>query len=950
MKKFIYLFVLLCWGIVADAQIDNPPDLQRLLDGKKNYYEIYNIVHNYYNGQLARLGPTDSVERKKLKRQLKMWFRWEFFNSGRLETNGDITNVTRHDFQALDELRTNFQTEGIESAYGIWNAIGPTNYIRQPGGHNGGLGRVNCIAFHPSNANTLYIGVPAGGLWRSTNAGTTWALLTDDIPSIGVSGIVVDPADPNIIYILTGDGDGNDRACLGVMKTTDGGDHWSFTGDFPGVPAAGFRGYKLIMHPTNNDILFVVSDQGIFRTINAGVDWTLEQSGWFTDIEFKPGTPTTMYAARLSSSTPFYRSTNTGDTWSTAGITGVPTNSSRIAIGVSAANSNYVYLLAGPATGTGAYVGVYRSFDSGLDFDLRNNAPNILGYAVDGMDNKHQTTYDLAIEVNPGNVGNVITGGINCWRSTNFGVDFTNATEWYEPTSPVAKYVHADIHNLAYNPLNDYLYVCSDGGVSVSTDHGVNWTVKWVGLQLAMYYTMSNYAADQNIILGGLQDNGTMFKNSSSFTFNHIEGADGYQTLIDYSDPDILYFDENDGLNRSIDGGINVSFTGLNNDSWPGLAMHSTNHNIVFAGRSDGVWMRDFSGAIWTNTGAAGQKRMLTCPSNSARVYAYNGTTLRRTDNTAGSWSPAGPPTHPPSSGQPITDMAVNPSFSGDLYVCVGGYTAGQKVYYSDDAGATWSNISGTLPNAACGAIIVDAALGVYVGTDIGVFYRANGGVWVPFYNGLPKVPVTDLYINESAGTISASTYGRGLWRSDIHSSCAATLVLAGTVAGNRFYEVSDNIVSTHVIEGGEGTEFFYKAGSYVRLDPGFEIKAGNKLKAFIGSCGTGIPTFRMLNNVYGITDSKELIKEPLDISPGATGLIGTKPNNGAREVSFNLPKKQFVQLYYERESDHEIIAWVLRGSVLPGSYKMQLTDEKLKGKGIKLVIRVGDEVREIRL
>lgn len=954
MKRILFfLFINIFLIITLKAQIDMPDELKVKIDGKTKYEEIKNIVHSYYDLQKSRFAGNDR-ELSTIKRQLKLWRRWEMMNYGHLDANGNITNITKRNFDAMNELSSR-NPAAPESAYSVWSEIGPKAYSRFPGGHNGGLGRVNCVAFHPTNANIIYIGTPAGGLWRTTDGGSNWTPLTDHIPSIGVSGIVIHPTNPNIIYILTGDGDANHRVCLGVMKSTDGGENWSFTGDFPDVPAAGFRGYKLLMDPTNSSILFAATDQGIYKTTTSGGTWTRTQTGWFTDIEFKPGDHTIMYAARLITSTPFYRSTNNGDNFSTAGITGIPTNTSRIAIGVSAASPGYVYIHSGPATAVGSFTGVFRSFDSGLSFGAKANTPNILGYPVAGDDNKHQTTYDLAIEVNPLDVADVTAGGINVWRSTDFGGNFVNATEWFEPSSPVSKYVHADIHNLAYNPLNNWLYVCSDGGISVSTDHGVTWTQKWNTLQLAQYYMMSGYDADQNKLIGGLQDNGTMYKKTSSQTFDHVEGADGYHALIDYTNPNIIYFDENDGLNTSPDGGTTVSFTGLNNDCWPALAMNSTNHNVIYAGRCDGVYRRDFSSGGWVNTGVRGENRLLTCPSNNQRIYAYGNATLRRTDNETGSWSPTGPPTHPPSGGQPITDMAVNPSFSGDLYVCVGGYTAGEKVYYSSNAGASWSNISGSLPNAACGAITVDNALGVYVGTDVGVFYRPNGGSnWLPFYNWLPKVPISDLYYNNTAGTLTASTFGRGLWRTDAYSACTPSIFLSGVVSGNRLYEASQYISSTHQIQGGTGTDFNYRAGDSVVLRNGFEAKAGSTFKAYISPCATGIPTFRPLNSMYRVSDATMLVKEPLQLlanTPPVSGnFYSVKTTNGERNFKINLSEKKYVQIWYERTTDHEVIAWITKENIERGVYNLILTDKELQNNDLKLVVQIGDQKKEIGL
>jgi hypothetical protein len=247
MKNCLLILLSLFLCLRLDAQIDNPPALDQLLAGKKNYRDIINTVHGFYNERTAALRPTDTLQRKLINRQLRMWTRWEFFNRARLDGNGDIVNVNQHNWDLYQQMNAQ-RPDAVTTSYGVWSEIGPKSYTRIGSGHNGGLGRVNCIAFHPSNANTLFIGCPAGGLWKTTNNGGSWTNLADHIPSVGVSGIVVSFNNANIIYILTGDGDGADRDCIGVLKSTDGGANWAQTGSFPGAPGSGHRGYKLVQY------------------------------------------------------------------------------------------------------------------------------------------------------------------------------------------------------------------------------------------------------------------------------------------------------------------------------------------------------------------------------------------------------------------------------------------------------------------------------------------------------------------------------------------------------------------------------------------------------------------------------------------------------------------------------------------------------------------------------
>ena len=113
-------------------------------------------------------------------------------------------------WDAIQKIKRSDLTNSGSRMPGTWTSLAPTSFSNGPQGYNGGLGRVNVVAFHPTDANTIYIGTPAGGLWKTTDGGTTWMPMSDELASIGVSGIAVDHSNPNKVYILTGDGDGGD--------------------------------------------------------------------------------------------------------------------------------------------------------------------------------------------------------------------------------------------------------------------------------------------------------------------------------------------------------------------------------------------------------------------------------------------------------------------------------------------------------------------------------------------------------------------------------------------------------------------------------------------------------------------------------------------------------------------------------------------------------------------
>jgi photosystem II stability/assembly factor-like uncharacterized protein len=801
----------------------------------------------------------------------KQWKRWEYLMERRLTPDGKVANWALLNWEAYNsylEQHPDADGSGTDATNGQWIGLGPWGYVRGSG-WNGGVGRTNCIAFHPTLANTYWVGTPSGGLWKTTDDGATWAPLTDGMPLIGISGIAVDYTNTNVIYILTGDGDAGVTFSIGVLKSTDGGLTWMKTG-YSRTVQNFVRGYKLVMHPTNHDILYVVSSDGILRTTDGGATWTQAQYGGFQDIEFRPGDPAVMYA---SDGTKFYRSTNTGETW-TRIYSGVPTNALRMAIGVSPNNPDFVYLFAGPTYSIGTFVGVYCSFNSGLDFRTQSTTPNLLGYDMRGMDQDDQTKYDLAMTVSRINVNQIIVGGINTWVSNNTGnTGYWSLSSMWNYTAGPTKYTHADIHGLEINPLNNNLYCMSDGGIFRSTDFGQNWTDLTAGIANTQFYRIAGYQANSNFIVGGTQDNGSD-KWTGGPTMEHMRGGDGMDCMIDFTDSDIIYTTTQNGkLAKTTDGGLNFfeKKPAGSLGAWvTPFVMNPVYPQVIYGGYINGVYKSYDGGNIWFNMGAAGCNALAIGTDNMNRLYAAmdSGSTAQvhycwRSNDAGSNWTSIRP-------GLPaifVSFIAVDPHNSLSVFVTFSGYTAGQKVYHSTDGGATWTNISGTLPNVPANCIAFADNNGspgnaLYVGTDIGVFYRDdNHADWIPFRNGLPTVPVFDLEINYGSGVITAGTYGRGLWRSTLYNACPSYYTLMPEndpsnpgYTGFQFYEASNGIESSRVITGGIGTDVTYKAAHYVKLTTGFNAKENNLFKASLGNCinnKSTVPQFRKVTGKY---------------------------------------------------------------------------------------------------
>ena len=823
--------------------------------GTKDFATIQNTMNQYFEGRYQGQGSG-----------YKQWKRWEYLAERRLTPDGKVANWSVRNWEEDQNYRQSHPefdngTE-LDAANGYWTSLGPSDFT-WGNGWNGGVGRINCIAFHPTNSSIFWVGAPAGGLWKTTNGGTSWTPLTDGMPSIGVSGIAIDYTNTNILYILSGDGDGGDTRSVGVLKSSDGGDTWVAT-DMTYTALDDVRGYKLLMHPTNHLILFAVMTNGIWKTTNGGTTWTQVKTGSFRDIEFKPGDPTVVYAS--GNSTEFWKSTDTGGTW-TEITSGVPTTASRIAIGVTPDAPTYVYLLTGPSTGVGSYKGTYLSTNSGSSFATRSTTPNILGYEILGNDNENQATYDLAVAVSRTNSADMMIGGINTWTSANWGTTWTITSMW--DNSGGIGYTHADIHGLEINPLNNYVYCVSDGGVFRSTNFGSTWTDLTSGIANTQIYRIAGFTSNTNLITFGAQDNGAN-KWTGVAAMLHMLGADGMDCMIDHSNSSILYNStQNGSLRKSTNGG--ASFTGIKptgaTGSWvTPYIMNPANSSIIYGGYDD-VYKSTNGGSSWTNTGADGRGAMAMGTSNTSRIYASNGATIYRSDDAAGTWTnvSAGLP------GITITFIAVDPDNSLRVFITLGGYTAGQKVYESTDGGATWVNRSGSLPNVPTNCIAYEdnnyaPADALYIGNDLGVFYRDDNHTdWIPFRNGLPTVPVFDLEINKTNNMITIGTFGRGLWRSDLFNTCVTAYALTAAndpsnpnYTGYQFYEASNYITSSRVVTGGLGTDVTYKGDNYVKLTTGFQAKHYSVFRAKLGPCNLGAPMTGKPVRVTGVFTGKE--------------------------------------------------------------------------------------------
>ncbi|HUM47038.1 MAG TPA: T9SS type A sorting domain-containing protein, partial [Chitinophagales bacterium] len=300
------------------------------------------------------------------------------------------------------------------------------------------------------------------------------------------------------------------------------------------------------------------------------------------------------------------------------------------------------------------------------------------------------------------------------------------------------------------------------------------WTDLSNGLSISQIYRLSSSVTNPDIIYSGWQDNGSNRWNGTSW--NQVFGADGMQPLVDYTNENIVYICYQYGaLHKSTDGGENFQSVAPGSGGWiTPYAMDPVNHNILYYG-ANSVYKTTNGASNWTT---AGSNLFSSLPCNAITIapsnpnYVYAASLDKMFVSTTG-----GNPWTNITAGLPVTTsginyIAVDNTDPLNVWVAISGYVGGSKVFHSVNGGTSWTNVSGSLPNVPVNCIVYepDSQDGVYIGTDIGVFYRDNTlADWVPYNAGLPNVMVHHLEINPTTGKLLAATYGRGIWESDLY-------------------------------------------------------------------------------------------------------------------------------------------------------------------------------------
>jgi photosystem II stability/assembly factor-like uncharacterized protein len=692
-------------------------------------------------------------------------FKWLMENHA--DENGKMQNG-RETIELWTALKN---YSGQRSLSGNWQPLGPILDGVTTRENIEGVGRVSCIAFHPTNEQIMLVGTPAGGLWKSTNGGASWSSSTDDLPTLGISAIAFDPLNPNVVYAGTGDRDAGDSPGMGVLRSDDGGDTWNFINTGISTRTVG----AIIVCTDQANSIVIATDLGIRRSIDGGATWTQASSNTFEykDLAQHPTEPNILYATGAGR---FYRSEDFGLTW-TQSNSGV-SNGTRMCVAVNAAEPDAVYLL---RTNTYSYTGTFKSEDKGLTFTSMSTTPNIMGWSADGSSSGGQAWYDLCLTGDALNANVIYCGGIRVKKSIDGGVN------WQDINS---NFIHVDQHEMAINPHNHDLYVCNDGGLYRYVNNS-EWQDISSGIVNGQIYRMGQSPHDGARALTGFQDNGTAEFQGARWA--RTGGGDGFECMYDYEEEgrrySSIYYGE---LYRTSSNYVNQKFAGNGtNDmteegAWSTpFCLHPDSSSTMYVGmkniwRSKNIkhvekdsitWEKISTNFLSANTTNCNQIRAHYSKGNV--LYASKGSRkLGRTDNAMADtvvWQNVS--TYLPSAVVAVNAIETHKTDSLTVYIAFN-----KNVYKSLNGGASWTLMTPNLPDVAVNTIVSDTSSvieNLYIGTDLGIYYwDASMIEWVNFSSGFPYAArVTELEIAyDSPKRIRASTYGRGMWESDLYS------------------------------------------------------------------------------------------------------------------------------------------------------------------------------------
>ncbi|MBK9541588.1 MAG: T9SS type A sorting domain-containing protein [Bacteroidetes bacterium] len=829
MKKLSIVSILLLSVSFLSAQEKRtslPPYKQN-----SNFYRGREEAQKFFEKEQAEkaqsINKKDKDEAFEEQEEYSEFKRWENFWKDRVLPDGSYPSSSFLQ-EEFEKRNLNANRSSASSFSGNWTCISQTNCI---GGYDG-MGRTTCTAFDPFDPNVFYVGAPNGGIWKTTDGGLTYAALGDQLPFVSAGSIVVDFNDPNILYVSTGDAVGWWNYSMGVYKSTDGGATWNPT-PLSWQLSGQIAVYKLLMNPANSSMVYAATTNGLYRTINGGSNWTKVINAAVNDIEIKPGDPSVIFASTDDywGSSEVFESPDSGATWNQVSSFSLAQNSIKIAI--TPADPNFL------AAFTSQGMSLYVSTSSVVSFSLRQtNLPGMASFFVSSL-----------------NQNIMYCGGVVVQQSTDGGMTWNQITDWWN--SGAYPEIHADLHNICWNPLrpND-LYFSNDGGIYRYHENNQVWTELSDNLVITQFYSLATSQTDPYFLIGGTQDNGGR-KRVAQNSWASTNGGDAMVTAIDENNDQVIYTTYVNGqLYRSRDRWSNDQYHEITPTDSTGnhvsgnwvtpYLLNPQNNNSIYAGYHD-VYKSTNQGDSWiplnlTLQNSSGINTLEVAPSDTNVIYASQANYFYYSYDHGQNWNNTAL-----GGTETISSIAIDPTNPMHVWITRQGFS--NHVYKSVNGGQSFQNITGGLPNVPANASFYEpnSANGIYVGTDIGVFYLNDSlPDWISFSQDLPAVQVTDFALYRATNKLRISTYGRGIWESDMYSILNGITVPAKTTGFSIYPNPNEGVFTIDYPSNGNVDGTFEILDVMGHLVGSFTLPAAeNKLTITTGKISTGVYLYR---------------------------------------------------------------------------------------------------------
>jgi photosystem II stability/assembly factor-like uncharacterized protein len=690
-------------------------------------------------------------------------------------------------------------------------------------------GRIADIAVHPGNFSTWYVAVGSGGVWKTTNSGTTWTPIFDDQPSYSIGCVVLDPTNPEIVWVGTGENVGGRHVGFGdgVYKSLDGGSSWKNVG-----VANSQHISEIIVDPTDSNTVYVASqgplwspggERGVYKTTDGGTTWkqVLAIGEWtgVTDLLIDPRDPKVLYAAAWQHhrtvaavidggpESGIHKTADGGATW-TRLETGLPEgNMGKIGLAISPQNPDVVYAVIELDNRKG---GVWRSSNRGASWEKRSDA-------VSGGTGPH---YYQELEASPHVFDRIYIIDVRMQVSDDGGKTFRRLNE---------KAKHSDNHALVFRPDDpDWLLAGTDGGLYESFDLAESWRFV-ANLPVTQFYKLAVDDSEPFYkVYGGTQDNNTQGGPTRTDNVNGIRNADwfitlfadGHQPAVEPGNPDIVYSEWQQGnlvrTDRTTGGIVYIQPQPEPGDpperfNWDAPILISPHSPTRLYYASQRLWRSDDRGDSWTPISpdlTKNQDRILlpvmgrqwssTAPWDLVAMSNYNTITslaespieegvlwagtddglLQLSVNGGQSWKaiPVGDLPGVPATAF-VNDIKADLYDADTAYVCLDNHKFGDFKPYlvkTTDGGQTWVSITGDLPDHHLVWRLVQDHVKqelLFAATEFGIFFTVNGGSqWIELSGGVPTIAFRDLAIQRRDNDLVGASFGRGFYVLDDYS------------------------------------------------------------------------------------------------------------------------------------------------------------------------------------